>query len=245
MTTDQFRTATGRRVPAVTATEMRRVDRVATEEVGLDLLQMMENAGRALAWHTRDIADGPVTVVAGGGGNGGGGLACARHLSNRGVPVEVVLDRPPGALTGAAAHQHRTLSAMGVPTHESAGAVRREPAVIVDALVGYGLEGGLRPPAAALVEAIGVAQAGDGDKTVVSLDVPTGRDATTGDADGPVVAPTRTVTLAAPKTGLDEGTGSLWVADVGIPAVVYERAGVAYESPFDGDWVELVAAGSE
>ncbi len=77
---------------------MRAVDRIAIEDVGVELLQMMENAGRTLAWHVRNIDVGPVLVVAGGGGNGGGGLACACHLVNRDQPVEVVIDREPEEL---------------------------------------------------------------------------------------------------------------------------------------------------
>jgi NAD(P)H-hydrate repair Nnr-like enzyme with NAD(P)H-hydrate epimerase domain len=78
-----FRTGTGRQVPAVTAAEMREVDRVAVEEFGVSLLQMMENAGRNLARHVREVGAGPVVVLAGNGGNGGGGLCGARHLRNR------------------------------------------------------------------------------------------------------------------------------------------------------------------
>jgi hypothetical protein len=64
MDEDLFETADGRAVTAVTATEMRDVDRVAVEEFGIDLLQMMENAGRTLAAHVRAVADGPVVVLA-------------------------------------------------------------------------------------------------------------------------------------------------------------------------------------
>src|SRR6056297_1384327 len=115
MSRNSFRTSTGRSVTAVTAHEMRDVDRVAVEDVGLQLLQMMENAGRALAWHVRDVREDSVLVVAGNGGNGGGGLACARHLANRNIPVRVLLDRPAEELTGPAAQQHGILDEMAVP----------------------------------------------------------------------------------------------------------------------------------
>ncbi|MDZ7745838.1 MAG: NAD(P)H-hydrate epimerase [Halobacteriales archaeon] len=114
MSRNSFRTSTGRSVTAVTADEMRDVDRIAVEEVGLQVLQMMENAGRILAWHVRDVRDGDVVVVAGNGGNGGGGLACARHLANRGIPVQVVLDRPAAELSGAAGNQYTILDKMGI-----------------------------------------------------------------------------------------------------------------------------------
>jgi NAD(P)H-hydrate epimerase len=66
-------------------------------------------------------------------------------------------------------------------------------------------------------------------------------EATTGDTHGIRVHPDRTVTLALPKTGLDAVEGALYLADIGIPATVYERLDIEYEPPFgDGDCVELV-----
>ena len=224
-----FETTDGRPVTAVTADEMRAVDRVAVEDVGLALLSMMENAGRNLAAETRDLLEGPVAVLAGGGGNGGGGLACARHLANHGVAVRVALDRDPDELSGATATQWGTLAAMGVaPVAEPAAAVEGA-ALAVDAVLGYGLSGAPRGRAAELVGAI---EGFDG--PVLSLDVPSGVDATTGERPGVAVAPDRTLTLALPKTGLAAVEGAVVLADIAIPAVVYERAGVAYDPPFEG-----------
>lgn len=233
----QVTTTTGREVPAVTADEMRDVDRVAVEDVGLQLLQMMENAGRALAWHVRDTGAEEAIVVAGSGGNGGGGLACARHLANRDVPVRVVLDRPPGELDGAAAEQHRILDAMAVPTATDTEPLARtaDERAVVDALVGYGLRGDVRPPARRRIDGVN-----DSQGPVVSLDVPSGVDATTGETLEAAVEPDRTVTLALPKTGLDAVGGRIHLADIGIPATVYDRLDIEYEPPFgDRDWVEL------
>jgi NAD(P)H-hydrate epimerase len=228
----RFRTADGRAVPAVTADEMRAVDRVAVEDVGLSLLQMMENAGRRLAstareTATRSPADGPVVVLAGDGGNGGGGLCAARHLSNHGTPVRVVLDRGPGDLSGAAAAQHRVLAAAGVPV--GTGVDLADAGVVVDALVGYGLEGPLRGRAGELAAACNRATA-----PTLSLDVPSGVDASTGARPGPAVVADRTLTLALPKHGLADGGGDLWLADIAIPPTVFERVGVPYRQPFGG-----------
>lgn len=82
-------------LPAITAEQMREVDRVMVDELGIQLVQMMENAGRSLA----DVAitryhPSTCTVLAGSGGNGGGGLVAARQLHNRGVAVTVALDLP-------------------------------------------------------------------------------------------------------------------------------------------------------
>jgi NAD(P)H-hydrate epimerase len=75
---------------------------------------------------------------------------------------------------------------------------------------------------------------------IVSLDIPSGIDATTGEPLGVAVTPDRTVTLALPKMGLDASTGALYLADIGIPRTVYDRLGIEYEPPFgDDDWVRL------
>ena len=237
MSRNSFRTSTGRSVPAVTADEMRDIDRVAVKDVGLQLLQMMENASRILACHVRDVRESDVVVVAGNGGNGGGGLACARHLANRGTSVRVVLDRPSEELSDAAAHQHHILDEMDVsiaagvdPLADADGRT-----TVVDALIGYGLSGDVRPPADAYVDRMN-----DLSGPTVSLDVPSGIDATTGEPLGTAVTPDRTVTLALPKTGLDAPTGALYLADIGIPRTVYDRLGIEYQPPFgDDDWVRL------
>jgi NAD(P)H-hydrate epimerase len=227
-----FATPDGTRVPAVTAAEMAAVDRAA-EDRGLAVLSMMESAGRALAEVVAGTASGaeprsggPVVVLAGAGGNGGGGLCAARHLANAGDEVRVVLDRDPADLTGPAATQRRVLGATdaAVGTDETAldGA-----AVVVDALVGYGLTDALRGRAAALVDAIPPVP-------TVSLDVPSGVDADTGEAPGVAVDPDRTLTLALPKPGLATAGGALELADLGIPAGVCEAAGVESVHPFGG-----------
>lgn len=239
MSQDTFRTTTGQEVPAVTTAEMREVDRVATEEVGIQLLQLMENAGRVLAWHVRDVrsAGATVTVVAGDGGNGGGGMACARQLANREIPVEIVVDRSPDELSGAAAVQYRILDEMGVPSTTGTGEILQSETerVVVDALVGYGLTGTVRPPASELVTYMNGLAA-----PIVSLDVPSGRDATTGERLGVAVSPDRTVTLALPKTGLRTVSGALYLADISIPRTVYDRLNIEYERPFGHeDWIEL------
>jgi NAD(P)H-hydrate epimerase len=229
-----FQTTDGRPISTVSAEEMRAVDRVAVEEVGLELLQMMENAGRnlAAAVRIRTDADEPVVVLAGSGGNGGGGLACGRHLANHGRPVSVVLDRPLEQLSGASATQYRVLDAMDVSVGVGPDAV--PPAgTVVDALVGYSLSGPLRGSAADIVDAINGRQ-------VVSLDVPTGRNATTGEEPGPAVDPETVVTLALPKTGLIGLDCTLLLADIAIPEVVYNRLDISAGGLFDGEYlVEL------
>jgi len=236
-----FQTAQGVPVPAVTAAQMREVDRIATEEFGLGILQMMENAGRNLAGNVMEMlgsARGEVTVLAGAGGNGGGGLCCARHLHSRGLGVRVVLDRDPAALTGAAREQLDVLQAADLRLEDPsrAGELMRQSDIVVDALIGYSLRGAPRGRAAELIVLCNQHAA-----RVLSLDLPSGLDATTGEAPGPVVRPERVLTLALPKTGLEGLRAEVYLADIGIPPALYRRLGLAVEPLFGQDyWVRLV-----
>lgn len=232
-----------RPVPAVTAEGMSAVDRVAVEEVGLDLPRMMEHAGRGLTETVLEArrdgrSDSPVTILAGNGGNGGGGLGCARHLANRGLSVRVVLDRAVTEVDGVTGEQLGILEAMDVPVEAAAGTGLDVDdsgldldapldGVVVDALIGYGLTGAPRGPTAELIAATA-----DAAGRVVSLDVPSGVDATTGEAPGAAVDPDVTATLALPKTGLVTVDGDLLLVDLSIPATVYDRLDVEYADPF-------------
>ena len=226
---DFFITESGIPVPAVTADQMREVDRIAMNETGPNLFQMMENAGRSLAEMTLEIAGGAarVVVLAGSGGNGGGGICAARHLANRGASVRLCLSNP-DRLTEVTAFQlhifrHTPGKVIEMPHLE------KEPAdIIIDALIGYSLEG---PPGGDALRLIQWANAADA--PILSLDVPSGVDATTGDTPGAYIQPQWTLTLALPKTGLlPHLTGKLFLADIGIPAGVYQRIGLPYQSPF-------------
>ena len=109
-----MRTVSRSAVPALTTDQMRDVDRAMVEDLHIELVQMMENAGRSLA-ELAIIRFSPcsVTILAGRGGNGGGGLVAARHLANRGCQVQVVLSEP-DRLSPVPAHQADILTRMGV-----------------------------------------------------------------------------------------------------------------------------------
>jgi hypothetical protein len=107
-------------VPYLTTHQMREVDRLMIEEYQIQLIQMMENAGRHLAALARErfLKDDPrhrqVVVLAGTGGNGGGALVCARWLHNAGADVQVYLTAPPDKCSSVPAHQLDILYQMGV-----------------------------------------------------------------------------------------------------------------------------------
>jgi NAD(P)H-hydrate epimerase len=208
-------------IPTVTAEQMREVDRVAVEQYALLLIQMMENAGFHLAdLVIRRFRPSAVEVLCGRGGNGGGGLVAARHLADRGVGVHVTLAEDPNRLDEVPRHQLSILDRMGV-------AVGREPAgsdLVLDALLGYSLQGDPRGGAAELIR-----WANRQGAQVCSLDLPSGLHATTGDVGDPSVRATATLTLALPKAGLaraPEVVGELYLADISIPTVLYSELGI-------------------
>lgn len=213
-------------MPAVTTAEMREIDRVAVEEVGLNLYQMMENAGRDLAELCMEYlgdrwSEAHIVVLAGSGGNGGGGMCAARHLVNHGGAVTLVpADRE--RLQGVPASQfglYRSAAGRVGDPHEIEGL---HADLVVDAVLGYSLDGAPRGSAADIIRWA----TGHG-SPVISLDVPSGIDATTGGAAGDHVRATVTMTLALPKTGLDsDAAGQLCVADIGIPHDVFDRVGI-------------------
>jgi len=226
-------TDTGVKVPAVTETQMREVDRIAVEETGPNLFQMMENAGRNLALAAigmlgDDWREARVLVLAGSGGNGGGSICAARHLANRDVDVRLCLAAP-DRLSEVPSFQLKVFQETAGRLVESDPAIFDGVDLVVDALIGYSLRSAPKGITADLIRL-----ANESAVSILSLDVPSGVDATTGETPGVAVKPRRTMTLALPKTGLQPSdTGDVILADIGIPAGVYRRMGLDYESPFD------------
>ena len=218
------------KIPSVTATQMRDIDRIAEEEFHLGLLQMMENAGRNLAQLAMQrFAPSSILVLAGNGGNGAGGLAAMRHLLNRGAEVRVVLATKVDDLSPAAAKQLDILRHIRAPIDNEPSAAD----LVIDALIGYGLTGAPHGRAAELIRWTEVPES-----PVLSLDTPSGLEVTTGDAFEPCVSATATMTLGLPKRGLlsaSQFVGELWLADVSIPRAAYERIGVHVPQLFARD----------
>jgi NAD(P)H-hydrate epimerase len=228
-----FETDQGILVPAVTTEQMREVDRIAVEETGPNLYQMMENAGRNLATLALEILGknsnrSRVLVLAGTGGNGGGGICAARHLANHGAKVWLCL-ADAEHLGSVPSYQRKVFASTSGTEVDSKQLVDSQPDLIVDALLGYSLSGAPRGRAAELIEWANATKA-----PILALDLPSGLDATTGNAPGALIAPRWTMTLALPKTGLlPERAGKLYLADIGIPQAVYHRMKLPYRTPFD------------
>lgn len=244
-TTGGFPVSRASSIPFLSAGQMAEVDRLAVEDFGIDILQMMEQAGSHLAELVRaelggDLRGRRVLIAVGPGNNGGGGLAAARHLANRGASVRVILARPVNRLTEAARHQLATLLEMAVDCcvaiydvpNEELDAELASADAVVDAVLGYRAAGASHDGVLWLVDRIGRATA-----PIISLDLPSGVDADTGAVPGAAVRAAATLTLALPKVGLLDGdgpahAGRVYLGDIGLPAAVYRRLGVDAGTPF-------------
>lgn len=225
-------------IPWISTTEMIEVDRAMMEDFRIELIQMMENAGRNLAAlaRTRFLGGDPrgkdVVVLAGTGGNGGGALVAARRLHNWGAPVRVVLTRSPEDFTAVAAHQLDILVRMGVDITQKADTSQLgEPAIILDGVIGYSLKGDPRGGAAVLIEWANARR--EAGAALLSLDAPSGVDTTSGTVHNPAIRANATLTLALPKSGLRaEGIGAhvgeLYLADISVPPGLYEQPPLEY-----------------
>jgi hydroxyethylthiazole kinase-like uncharacterized protein yjeF len=168
-----------------------------------------------------------VHLVAGRGNNGGDAFAAARYLREAGFDIEVWLAGSHDQLQGAALLHYGKLKTLKIkvhdlPTLDDWKMARARPFVaeiIVDGVLGTGLTGPARGPAAGAIQYIN-SQAGE--SIVVAIDVPSGLDADRGSAEGDVVTADVTVTFGQPKQGLLlasalEHVGALEVSDIGIP----------------------------
>lgn len=149
--------------------------------------------------------------------------------------MEIALMRPVDGYIGAPSHQLAIARKMGMRLKIVEGEPLEEgPDVIVDGMIGYSLRG---KPKGTVADCIRWASAQPA--PVLALDVPTGMDATSGETTSPAIKATATLTLALPKRGLtaagaEEFTGQLYLADIGVPAEVYERIGIEVGPVFSG-----------
>jgi NAD(P)H-hydrate epimerase len=211
---------------------MATIDRIMMDEVGVDMLQLMELAGYGVADMVRrhcgmDLTTQPrVMALAGTGGNGGDALVAARLLHAWGARPTIVLSTSRDGLSGIAAHQLAILDRLGIDVREPPAEALPSADLILDGLLGFSLRGDPRGETARLIDLANAHPA-----PILAIDLPSGLDATTGDAGTPTIRATWTVTLALPKTGLITAdrtlTGALWLADIGVPPENFARIGVA------------------
>jgi NAD(P)H-hydrate epimerase len=222
--------------PVVTAQEMRELDRLTMEEVGIGGFTLMETAGRAVAEAAIDMLEGvrgPVAVVCGFGNNGGDGFVAARVLRSHGVDAVVYLAAEKHQLKNAAAEHLAVLERAGgvvlsIATSIELDAVEAEivdAALVIDALFGVGLA---RPIEGHLAEIVGAMLLAP---RILAVDIPSGLDSDTGKTLGASVVAERTVTMAALKVALVSAPGfarcgEVDIIDIGIPPQLIAATGI-------------------
>ena len=230
---------------ALTAAEMREVDRLTTARYGIPSLQLMENAGTRFFDFLRssygDVTISQASILCGKGNNGGDGFVVARRLQEKGLKPSVYLFAEQTAVRGDAAENLARLNKSGAKIEEiTTGAqwerIRGEVAksrVIVDALLGTGLKGKVEGLVASVIEDVNKISrhaTSLGPEAVVAVDTPSGLPSDAEPAEGPVIRANATVTFTAPKVGQlvsPDSTycGRLHVRDIGSPSALIEELG--------------------
>ncbi|HEY8195302.1 MAG TPA: NAD(P)H-hydrate dehydratase [Hyphomicrobium sp.] len=208
----------------LTTSQMAEADRLAVV-AGNASLNLMENAGRAVADATMELAaelarpSARICVLCGPGNNGGDGFAAARHLRDRGFDVRVFLLGDRAALKRDSAEMARRWP---LPIRPATPDALQSMNIVIDALFGAGLSRPLDGDAAELVTAVN-----ESGIPVVAVDVPSGLNGTTGESHGPVIQAHKTITFFRRKPGhlLMPGRslcGEVIVAQIGIPESVLD-----------------------
>src|SRR6266581_1567755 len=201
---------------ALTAAEMREVDRLTTERCGIPSLQLMDNAGKSVFDFLRsaygDVATSHAAVLCGKGNNGGDGFVVARLLQETGLKPGVYLFAEAGTLRGDAAENFSRLRNSGAAIQTISGPADWETArgevakshVIVDALLGTGLKGKVEGTLASVIEDLNkISRCATSicPQSILAVDTPSGLPSDGGDPQGSVVRAHATVTFTAPKIG--------------------------------------------
>ena len=212
------------------ANQMREIDRRAIEDFGISEIVLMENAGRkvaeAVCQALETVSKKSICILSGSGNNGGDALTAARYLSNLGARIKVFLIGNKNHRTESLNIQMKTLRAMGIELQvletdrawERLQVTLRFSDAIVDGVLGTGFVGQMRPAVLRLVRLINSTN-----KPVISVDIPSGVEADSGQVGESAVNATYTVTLGLPKFGhyICPGAsyvGKLIVDDIGIPS---------------------------
>jgi len=209
-------------VYVLTADEMRRVDAHAVERYGE--VALMRAAGNAVARLVPRYARGRRIIAFAGAGNNGGDAFAALAELDATYERTIYADQT-GARSAARADAEERARAAGVtiaplPDPQTLAHCCAESDLIIDGIFGVGARIPVREPYAAIVRAIDASKV-----PVLSIDIPTGIDPTTGRIGDPVINAVATVTLGAPKIGLflDPArlcAGDLWLAPIGFDATI-------------------------
>ncbi len=217
----------------------RELDRRTTSEYGIPSLILMENAARAVAEIVLRSLISPIQMcnvafVCGTGNNGGDGFAAARHLLQLGTRCVVFLVGDEANLAGDAAINFRIIQKLGIPVFpfsafsEKRHAWDRRPVVLVDAILGTGTKGPLKPAALDAIRQIEDLKKNHlSSVRIIAVDIPSGLNGDDGSVAEAAVSADITIAIGCNKPGLARScAGRVEVIDIGIPPeLVAEIAG--------------------
>lgn len=249
----------------VTAEEMRQIDRITIERYGIAGAILMERAGLAVVskineiyfqgtekpvgaiheWPLQKWGDLKIIVLCGGGNNGGDGLVAARILHNQGRYVEVYLTVNAKELKGDAQINYNTAKMFGVRIFSLKKFLTDPlpltpyPCIIVDALLGTGLNKDVRRPLSDVIDKMNALSL-----PVVSIDIPSGISSDTGQIMGCAVKAKITVTFGLSKRGHylypgAEYSGKLYIEDIGFPREITTSGKIKVNLPQNEDIISM------
>jgi len=221
----------------VSTNEIRDLDRLTIKEYGVPGFLLMERAGRGVAdgvirlFRDYNLTGEKALLIAGHGNNGGDAFVAARFLKEDGFAVQVLLAGEKAKLRGDALNHFKKMARHKIPFKELktendwyklAADKNFSPAVVVDGILGTGLEGKARGVAAAAIRFINELSK---NILVIAIDIPSGLNSDTGSAEGEAVRADLTLTMGLPKRGLIEQgaleyVGRLEVVDIGFPSAL-------------------------
>lgn len=225
----------------VTNKQMKVIDKKAINDLGIPAIVLMENAGLSVSEELEKDLEGlsnkNIVVFAGTGNNGGDAFVAARHMSNMGANVLVILVGKQSAVKDEALINLNILDNMGVNLvfvedtsyNEEIESSLFLADAVVDGLLGTGLNKPVKKVMASVIDIIN--RTG---KYVVSIDIPSGVDGDNGHIYGTCVIASKTITLEMPKLGIliGEGakyTGAIEVKSIGIPEQVVNQVHIETE----------------
>ncbi|HLD41745.1 MAG TPA: NAD(P)H-hydrate epimerase [archaeon] len=228
--------------PTISSEQMEKVDDLATRHFGLDLVQMMENAGCLTARLARGVIGRldkrKITILVGKGNNGGDGIVTARHLQNWGAKVTVIIPDHPDNISKLNNEQLGVLRSMFVDRQFNTSRLMWEDSVlkadlVIDALLGYKVNRNPEGDYSYLIELVNKSKT-----KKLSIDVPSGLNPDSGEPCNPCIKADYTLALGVIKKGLlekkaKEFVGKLYLGDVGIPKEVYQLLGIEMPNLFE------------
>lgn len=211
------------------AAQVREMDRIAIEECGVSGAMLMERAGAAAYEVIRKHwpAAGTITVICGGGNNGGDGYVIARLLKADGYSIRTLYTIPPEKLKGEAKQAADKLVSAGLEPEPYRADKLKNSDLIVDALLGTGLDREITGTMRSVIEGINASAI-----PVFAIDIPSGLHADNGQVQGVSIRAEATISFLGLKQGLFTGQGAdyagrIYFHDLGAPQQVYEKVAPA------------------